>query len=171
MSAILASGLLEDLGINFKVLGVQVAIFLTTFVVLSRILFARVLDQMRRREEEIRRAHEAIARDRAQVEEMARTYQERLAKIDKQAYEKMQEIYREALAAAARIVSVAQSEARAQVEQARAEIGREKADAQEKLRAEVARLTFDAVERVLESRLDPKVHGPALEKFLAGGKA
>ena len=168
MTTWLAAGLLDDVGINLKVLGTQVVIFLTTFLLLSRLLFGRVLDHMKRREEEIRKSHESIERDRKQVEEMAKQYQAHLARIDKDAYDRMQGIYREALAASGQIVARAQSEARQQVEAARTEIGREKGDAATKLRAEVARLTFDAVEKVLETRLDPQVHRPMVEKFLAG---
>ena len=81
ISTLLASGLLDDLGVNFRVLGTQVVIFIITFIVLSRVLFGRVLDHMKRREEEIRRSTETIERDRQEVERMTAEYQASVVKV------------------------------------------------------------------------------------------
>ncbi len=168
MTVWLAASLLDELGLNFKVLGVQVAIFLTTFVVLSRFLFGRVLGHLQRREQEIRESEESIARERSSAEEMSRQYRAHLVRIDKEAYERMQDVYRETLVATGKTVAAAQGEARRQVEKARIEIAKEKSQASSQLRSEVARLTFDAVERALETRLDPQTHRAVVEAFLAG---
>ncbi|MBI2901952.1 MAG: ATP synthase F0 subunit B [Planctomycetes bacterium] len=168
LAASVIEQILRDLQVNLRVLGVQVVVFCATFLLLSRILFGRVVDHLRRREEEVRQAHEAIERDRREAEERAKEYQAHLTRIDKEAYDRMQGIYREALAASGQIVTAAQAEARKQVEQARADIGREKREAAARVRADVARFTFEAVERVLETRLDPVRHGAIVEKFIEG---
>ena len=50
--------LLVDLGINWKILAIQVVIFVTTFLLLSKLLFGRVLSHLQQREaDQIGRAH------------------------------------------------------------------------------------------------------------------
>src|ERR1043165_1210063 len=113
ISSLLASGgLLDDLGINGKVVATQVVIFVTTFLLLAKILFGRALGHMQQREDEIKKAHDAIQHDREEIERMTREYEAHLAKVDKEGYDKTQEILREALAAAQASVAKAQADAR-----------------------------------------------------------
>jgi len=167
ISALLASGgLLQDLGINPVVLATQVVIFVITFVLLSRILFGRSLGFMQQREDEIKKAHDAIRQDRSEVERLTKEYQAHLAKVDKDGYDKTQAVLKEAMAAAQASVAKAQGDARVQAEKALADIGREKKEAMETLKSDVVRLTLEVAEKVLETRLDPAVHGPAVQKFI-----
>ena len=159
-------GLLEGLGINLKVLATQVVIFSVTFLVLSRTLFGKALGFMRKREEEVKSSHEAIQRDRAEVERLTKEYEAHLAKVEKEAYEKTQAILKDALAAAAASVGKAQADAKAEVERAAAEIAREKREGLVQLRAEVVRLTIGAAEKVLETRLDAAAAGAVVQKFV-----
>ena len=159
-------GLLETLGINLWVLGTQVVIFSVTFLLLSRILFGRALGHLQQREEEIRKAQEAIQRDRADVERMTREYEARIAKVDKEGYEKTQAILKEALAAAQAAVGKAQADAKAETDRAVAEVGREKRESLAQLKSEVTRLTLQVAEKVMDTPLDPVVHGAAVQKFI-----
>lgn len=169
METFLASGgLLEDLGINLRVLGTQVVIFVATFIILAKILFGRVLVHMTRREEEIRKGREAAARDRAEVERLARDYEGRLARIDKEAYDRMQASIREAIVQASAEVAKAQAEAREEVRRSHAAIADEKRKALDGLKAEIERLTLALAEKLLETRLDPAVHGAEVRQYLSG---
>jgi len=168
-SILLASGgggLLHDLGINFAVVATQVVIFVTTFVLLGRILFGRALSHLHQREAEIKKAHDAIQHDRAEVERMTKEYEAHLAKVDKEGYDKTQEIMKEALATAQGAIAKAQADAKAETERATAEIAREKRDSLVKLRAEVTRLTLEVTEKVLDTKLDPASHGAQVDKFI-----
>lgn len=168
METFLASGgLLEDLGINPRVLGTQVVIFIATFLILARLLFGRVLSHVTRREEEVLKAREAIERDRAEVARLAKDFEARIARIDKEAYEKMQAVLREAMAAAAADVALAHSQAQEDVRKGRDAITAEKREALIALQAEIERLTFAVAEKVLEARVDPAVHGPAVRKYVS----
>src|SRR5437762_14019447 len=100
--------LLESLGINIRVLLTQVVIFSITFIALSRILFGKALGFMKKREEEVASSHEAIERDKAEVARLTKEYEAHIAKVEKEAYDKTQEILKEALAAAAASVAKAQ---------------------------------------------------------------
>jgi F-type H+-transporting ATPase subunit b len=160
-------GLLANLGINLKVLAVQVAIFVVTFAVLSRVLFGRTVDFLRQREEEVRKSREAVERDRAEVERLRKDYEARLAKSDKETYEKAQSVLREAMATAASLTARAQADAKAEVERAQAEIAAEKRQALAQLRSEVGRLSLEVAEKVLETKLDAS-HGESARKFIEG---
>ena len=161
-------GLLHDLGINGVVLATQVVIFVVTFLVLAKILFGRALGHIQQREEEIRSAQEAIKRTRSEIERMTREYEAHLAQVDKQGYDKTQDILREALTAAQTAVAKAQADAKAEAERATAEITREKRESLSQLRSEVTRLTLEVASKVLETPLDAATHGAAVEKFIQG---
>jgi F0F1-type ATP synthase membrane subunit b/b' len=158
-------GLLENLGINLKVLLTQVVIFSITFLVLSRTLFGKALGFMKKREEEVQSSQEAIARDQAEVARLTKEYEAHLAQVEKAAYERTQEILKEALAQAGASVAKAQAEAKVEVERAIAEISREKNESLARLRAEVVRLTKDVAEKVLETPVDPATASAAVQKM------
>ena len=169
IASLLASGgLLDDLGINFKVVATQVVIFVTTFLLLGRILFGRALGHMQQREAEIKKSHDSIKHDRAEIERMTKEYEAHLAKVDKEGYDKTQEILKEALAAAQASVAKAQTEAKAATERAVADIAREKRESLVQLRTEVTRLSIEVAEKVLETKLDPAAHGAVVQKFIQG---
>ena len=161
-------GLLHDLGINGVVVATQVVIFVITFLLLGRILFGRALGHLQQREAEIKKAHDAILHDRAEIERMTKEYEAHLAKVDKEGYDKTQEILKEALAAAQASVAKAQADAKAETDRAHAEIEREKRESLVQLRSEVTRLTLEVTEKVLEIKLDPATHGAQVQKFIQG---
>src|SRR5258708_29118019 len=165
-SALLASGgLLQDLGINPVVLATQVVIFVITFLLLSRILFGRALGFMQQREEEIKKAHDAIRHDRAEVERMSREDEAHLAKVDKEGYDKTQALLKDALAAAQASIAQAQADAKAESERAVAEIAREKKASLVQLRSDVTRLTLDVAEKVMDTKLDAGAQ-TAVQKYI-----
>jgi len=154
MSIVLAAGLLEGLGLNLKVLGVQVVLFLTTFFILSRILFGRVLSHLQRREEEVRSQEEALVREREELERLAKEHEAHVAKVEKEAYDRMQAILKEGLSAGEQILAQAQKEAQSQIEGTRKAITEERTRAAEQLREEVLRLTTQACSKILNVRLE-----------------
>ncbi len=166
-SALASGGLLDGLGINLKVVAVQVVIFSVTFVLLSRILFGRTLQNMQRRESELEAARGELAQSRAEADRMTHEVEARIKKVDQESYDRTQAMLKEALATAASLVAKAQADAKAEVERAQADIVREKREALAGLRTQVERLTLDVAEKVLDTRLDPAVHGPLVGKFLS----
>ena len=171
MLSLLASGdapsLLDTLGVSIPVVVLQIFIFVTTFVVLSNGLFGRVLRRMRDREEEIRKAQATVDHDRAELAKASHEYQDQLAKIDRSAYESGQSLIKAAMASAATTVAEAQERAKLEVQSAMAVVASEKSKAREKVREDVTRLTLEVVEKVLETKLDPAVHGGVVRKFVS----
>jgi len=156
LSAGMLDDLLRDLGINPLVLLVQAVIFITTFLVLRRLLFGRMMKFMTSREAEVERALEAIRRDRAELEKHAAEYEAHIARIEKEAYDRMQAVFKEGLEAKGRISALAQQAASAEVKSALESIGREKRAALAALQKEVQAISRQAVERVIGVPVDPK---------------
>ena len=160
-------GLLDTLGVSPPVVLVQIAIFVTTFVVLKEGLFGRVLRRLQTREAEVHASQKTIDKERADLRARLKEYEERIAKIDRAVYEEAQAIVKDALASAAATVAEAQAKAKKDVEDALAVVAAEKRSAREKLREDVTRLTLEVVEKVLETKLDPAAHGAAVRSFVA----
>jgi ATP synthase F0 subunit b len=171
MLSLLASGdapsLLDTLGVSIPVVVLQICVFVTTFLVLSNGLFTRVLRRMQEREEEIAKGQAAVDHDRAELSKASHEYQDQLAKIDRSAYEQAQSLIREAMTSAGAVVAQAQDQAKKEVESALAGVAAEKSQAREKLREDVTRLTLEVVEKVLDTKLDPAVHGGVVRKFVS----
>ena len=157
---LLAGGLLDELGINLKVLGVQAFIFIVTFVVLRRLLFGRMLGFMTSREAEIDRSVQKIRHDRAELEKFTKEYEQHLARIEKEAYDRMQVLLKEGMEARSRISAQAQQQAAAEVKGAVADIAKMKNQALEQLRQDVPAIAQQAVERVLGVPLEGAKGGP-----------
>lgn len=150
-------GLLEDLGINLWVLGIQVAIFVATFVILSNTLFKRILTFMQDREKEQTDSAERVKKNREELARVTAEYEERIAKVEKEAYAKLQAVLKDALEAKNKVIAEAQAKAKAESDTARAAITAEKTQAMSALNAEVARLAKTAAERILEEPVDEAV--------------
>lgn len=167
---LIAGDVLKDLGINFKVLGTQVVIFLITFLVLSRILFGRVLSHLRRREEEVRQREEGIARQRQEIDTLAAQYEAHIAMVEKEAYDRMQAVLREGLKAGEGILAQAQQEAKQQIDSARKAIVQEREAAGERLRSEAVGMTLDACRKILQMPLNEAQDRPIVEEAVRQSK-
>jgi len=153
---LLAEGLLTDLGINLKILVVQAVIFIVTFSILRRLLFARMLGFMTSRESEIEQSLQGIRRDRAEIEKFTAEYEAHIARIEKEAYARMQAVLKEGLEAKVRISAQAQQQAAAEVKAAVAAIAQEKEKALVALQKDVPAIAQQAVERVIGVPLEAK---------------
>ena len=163
----LAAGLLDDLGINLKVLGTQVVVFVITFLVLGRILFGRVMTYVTRREAELASTQADVERDRTEAARLKKEYDDRLTTAEQETYARIQVVMKDTLSEAQATVAKAEAEARQEVEKARTDIAAEKRTAKGQLRAKVTTLAMGVAERVLETKLDTAIHGEAVRKFVA----
>jgi|SRR5688572_2645899 len=169
MTALLLAegGILADLGINPKVVLVQIIIFVVTFILLRKILFLPVMKFMTEREGEAERAAEKIRADRAEAERLLKEYEAQLARIDKEAWERLQGILKESMEARAKIAAAAQQRAAQETQAALAAIAKERAAALESLRKEIPAMVRQTVERVIGLPLE----AGAFEAAAKGGGA
>jgi F-type H+-transporting ATPase subunit b len=165
-SALASGGLLDGLGINLKVVAVQIVVFSATFLVLSKMLFGRAMENIQRRESEMRKAREELARDRAEADRMLQEVEERIRRADQESYDRTQAMLKEALATAASLIAGAQADAKVEVERAREAVAAEKREALAGLKAQTSRLVLEVAEKVLDTTLDPSVHGALVSKIL-----
>ncbi len=158
MALLLAEGgLLEGLGINPLVVAIQAVIFITTFLVLSQLLFKRVLVFMQTREKEQADAAERVKKDREELARVTHEYEERIAKVEKDAYAKLQAVLKEAVEAKNKIIGDAAAKARSEADAAKAAIAAEKAQAMAQLNAEVGKYAREAAQKILEEPVDEAV--------------
>lgn len=166
---LLSAGILEELGIHLPVLAVQAFIFIVTFWVLRRLLFGRMMKFMTDREAEVDRAMEAIRRHRAEFEKVTGDYEAHIARIEKEAYDRMQAILKEGLDAKSRISAQSQQQAATEVKSALEAIAREKGAAMAALQKEVQAISRQAVERVIGVPVDEKALDRTLKSWTGGG--
>ncbi len=158
--------ILKELGINLEVWLLQVLIFLFTFVVLSRVLFGRVVSHLLRREKDIEARETRLQEERAEVERLAKQYSKHIASVEKEAYNRMQAILKEGLDASHEMVAKAQKDAHDQLETARIAIQKERRNAGEELRSRVVEMTAEACSRILDMPLDACQVEPAMQDTL-----
>jgi F0F1-type ATP synthase membrane subunit b/b' len=170
MLTLLASGgggLLDTLGVSPPVVLVQILIFVTTFAVLKNGLFGRVLHRMQTREAEMQASQDAVAKDQAELKVRMKEYEERLAKSDREAYERAQATVAEGLAQAQALVAKAAAQASAEVQQAAAELAKRREEARPKIHAEVSRLALEMAAKAVGAPPGEPAKA-AVERWLAG---
>ena len=161
--------ILKELGINLEVWLLQVVIFLFTFVILSRVLFGRVVSHLVHREKDIEGRETKLREEQAQIERLAKEYQRYIAKVEKEAYDRMQAILKEGLDSSHEMIAKAQQEAHSQIESAREAIQKERVQAGDELRTRVVELTTDACSRILDMPLEPDQVEPMIQQTLKEG--
>lgn len=114
---------------KWQVAAVQMAGFAVFFVLLKTFLFDRLLGFMRRRDGELAASAQRAAEVRKEIDRLTAEYEAKLAAADKAAYEEMQKVVREGIAAKAAILLAAQEDGRRILEAARSAITADKAAA------------------------------------------
>lgn len=159
-------GLLQQLGIEPKVLLIQIVGFVLLYLLLKRFLFGPIGNLLRQREEEIQSTFRQIEADQAAAERARTELEQRLTRIETEARERMQAVLREAQALREEILSEAHKQAETIVENGRQEIEREKQKALVELREEMANLTILAAGKILGEALDRDRHRRLIEEFI-----
>ena len=159
-------GGLADLGINLPTLVAQivnVAILLGLLYLVAYKPIMRMLDERSRRIKESMEQADAIKEQAARAEEEVKKQVEAASKEGQKRVAQAVKIGEE-------VKKKAQQEARQEAEtlivRARSEIQRERDEAIDELRKEVADLTILAAGKVIERSLDKKAHRELIEKVL-----
>ncbi|MFQ6122029.1 MAG: F0F1 ATP synthase subunit B [Dehalococcoidales bacterium] len=159
-------GGLADLGINLPVLVAQIINFAILFGLLYLVAYKpimRMLDERSRRIKESMEQADYIKEQAARIEEEGKKQLEVASKEG-------QKRIAEAVRTGEEIKQKAQQEARQEAEtlitRARTEIQRERDEAIDELRREVADLTILAAGKVIERSLDKKAHRQLIDKVL-----
>lgn len=157
---------LEQLGIHWQLLVMQIAGFLVLFAILKKVAFGPVAGILEERQRRIRGQLGEAEQRRQEMERMRDEYQARIADIESEARERIQQAIREAHTARDELLAQAREQAEHLLSRAQQEIKREKEKALVEVRDQVADLALLAAGRVVEKTLDERTHRALIDDIL-----
>ncbi len=159
---------MESLGINPQAILISAVGFLILMTVLVKFAFGPLFKMLEARQTHIQgNIDEAQAR-RDEMVRLQHDYEDRLAKIEDEARDKIQAAVRDAQAARDEILAKAKADSGIIVERARQEIEQEKRKALIEMRDQVAELAIGAASRVVKTNLDGANHARLIDDVIAG---
>ncbi len=165
-------GILEQLGIDPKLIVVNILGFLLLLWILKKFLYKPVMQMLADRQEEIRSTYEAAEREKSAMEDIRRDYEKRMAAVESEAHERIQAAVKEAQGIRDDIVSEARSKAESVLQRGEDELAREREKTIVALRQEVAELVISASSNLLERSMDDDAHRKLIGDFISTvGKA
>ncbi len=133
-------------------------IFLVLLLVLGKFAWRPIINQLRRREEDIaKRIEDADSRKKV-ADDMAQEYRDKLDNIDQEAEQMLTLAKREATIESDRIRSLAHEEARDVLKRANEDIASAQKLARKQLQAETAGMATEIAKRLLRKNLSPEDH-------------
>lgn len=158
--------ILHTLGIEPKVILIQIIGFFLLFWVLKKFLFGKVGEFLRKRSEEIRLAYEKIEKDKKEMEELKIEYDKHLQRIDEERKDLIAQAIKEGQEQRKEIMEETRKEADKIIQKAKQEIELEKEKAVIGLREEIVNLTMIATEKVVGEIVDVRVHHNLISQFI-----
>ncbi len=146
---------MEIIDIKVQYLAVQLLTFLIGIALLWKPGFKYLATVLEQRREQIRTDLDRAQQTRLDSEQLKAEYQKKLAAIEQEAREKIQQATREAQAARNEMLDEARHKKDELLAQTASEIEREKRKALVELRDQIALLAVDAAEQVVRQKLDP----------------
>lgn len=144
----------------------QTVCFLLLLVILRTFLWGRFLKLLDARRERIASEFKAIDDAKAAADKIKNDYDQRIAKIEEEAREKIQEAVIDGKKAALEIREKAQEDAEGLFEKTRENIKVEVAKAEERLKNKLVDITIEAAEKVIEERLTEAGDRKLVEGFI-----
>lgn len=148
--------LLAPLGLNFKLLFIQIVGFVLLYWLLKRFLFGRVMEMIKKRGDEIRNAYEENEKTRSDVQLLKSDYESKLLQARAKAEQIIQEATNQAEKNAQEIIEKTRTEAALIKQKGLAEIELEKKRVISELRNDVINLSLAIATRLIEKSLDKK---------------
>ena len=140
--------------------------FVVLLVLLRRFLWAPLLTALDARRTRIAQGLADVERAKADIERVKEEYSRRLTTIEDEARVKLREATLEGKRIATEIQEQARAEARQIVEEMKAKLHLEIAQAKVELRDQIVSLAIDATERLLRERLDTGKDKALVTQFL-----
>lgn len=148
--------LLAPLGLNFKLVGIQLFGFIILFFLLKKFLWGRVLDMIQQRGDEIRKAYEENEKTRDAANELKAEYEKRLQEAKKEAEAIVQKAVDKAEKAGQEIIEKTRQESEQIKERGLAEIEQEKSRVLSEIRTDVVELSMEIAKEIIEKTVDQK---------------
>jgi F-type H+-transporting ATPase subunit b len=157
---------LQMMGAQWQVILILTISFILLILILSKLLFKPLMKYLDERNNEIKETYLGIEKSKEEISRLKDEYQAELKKIEKTAYDKMQEAIKEGLSAKAEIISEAHSQADRVLKKATEEIAQETKKALVELKKEVVTLSFQTTAKIIGAAMDEKTHHQLAEKFM-----
>ncbi|MBI3316207.1 MAG: F0F1 ATP synthase subunit B [Candidatus Omnitrophica bacterium] len=145
---------------------VQVLGFLAVFFLLKKLAWGKLMGAIDARRGKIRDEFQAIEKQKADLETLAKDYRRRLQHIDEEARAKIQEASEAGLTLAQDIQDKARGDAEKLLERAKAEIQQDIQKARLEMRNELVDLSTLITEKVLREKLDAREHERLVNQFI-----
>ena len=155
-----------DLAQTIQELSIQVVGFLLLFIMMKRVAWRPLLALLDERRTKIEEAFRKIAHSKTELAHLQEEYGRRLAKIEDEARTKIQQAILEGKRISIEVQEQAREQAQAVMTKAKETVELELAKAKVTLRDQVAAMTMDAVERVLQQKLDAKTDRHVVDTVL-----
>jgi F-type H+-transporting ATPase subunit b len=156
----------EQLGIDPKLIVVNIVGFILLLAILKKFLYGPITQMLENRAEDIRSSYSDAEAEKAKMEELRADYERRLGDIESEARKRMQETVKEAQGIRDQLLNEARENADKIMARAEAEIGREREKVVEALRLEVVDLTIAAAGRLIDKSLDAPGHRKLVDEFI-----
>lgn len=157
---------LSALGVNIKIVIIQALGFLILLWLMKKFLFGRIQGIMQKRREEVVEGYERNERARQELEELKQNYEARLANIESEATQKMEQMVKEAQELAQEILTTTRQEADEMRERAIYDINQEKKKALTEIRDEVVTLSMELTTKMIQKSMDKKTAEKLVDDFI-----
>lgn len=161
-SVVADAGLLTPNGTFFA----ELIAFILMIVILGRWVYPRIIKAATERESKIEAGLRAAQESQERLAKVQAQVEQTLEEARTQAREILNRSHQEATAEAAEVLAKARADAEALIERARSEIGGERDRAIQDLRAEVANLVVAATQRLLGAEIDAQAHQRLIDQAL-----
>ena len=159
---------MEALGISTPYIIVTAVAFVVLFLLLKKFAFGPIFDMLQARQDNIRHNLDEAQSRRDEMVRLQHDYEERLAKIEDEARNKIQAAVKEAQAARDEILQRAQADAQTIVLRGQADVETQRQQAMVTMRNEVADLAIQAASRVVHSHLNAGNHAALIDEVISG---
>ena len=158
--------ILAQIGIDPKMLLLQVIGFLVVLFILWKFVFVRVGGLLEDRQNEIVSRMNKLETDQQELDRLTAETRQRLNEIEAEGQAKIQAAIEQGNTERQAIIDEARREAAAELERARTEIQREKEGAILELRGIVAEIAIDAASQIIDQNLDADGHQHIIDEYL-----
>lgn len=157
---------LDVISVNIWQIVISLANLLLIFLILKKLLWKPIQNVMKQRQEMVDQQFADAAEAEAKANEDKALWEEKLATADEEAHERIQRADETARRHGERIVSDAQDKAVGILRQAEAEAELERQKATASIKGEIADLSAELAEKMLEREINTDDHRALIASFL-----
>ena len=158
---------MEALGLSPQFLIIQAVSFVLLLVVLTKFAFRPILNILEERQKSIRDDLDSAESRRLEMERLQKDYETRLAQIEDEARDKIQQAIKQAEGVRDEILSKARTESEQVLAAGREEIDRDRIRSMAQMRNEVADLAIHAAQSVVGKNLSSAGHDQLIAEALS----